>query len=69
MNDAALAAIHRSLSELRDAKRKTQVKLNELDLESASLRSHLSELEAMIESNETALMRMLLPPDKQATLA
>ncbi|MFN0109263.1 MAG: hypothetical protein ACKVZH_10460 [Blastocatellia bacterium] len=65
MNDAALAAIHRSLSEYREAKRKTQIKLTELEMESASLRSQLAELDEMIERNETALMRMLLPPGKQ----
>ena len=66
MNDAALAALQRSLSEYREAKRKIQLKLADLEMESASLRSQLTELEDMIERNETALLRMLLPPDKQS---
>ncbi|MBL8186949.1 MAG: hypothetical protein JNK38_03025 [Acidobacteria bacterium] len=65
MNDAALAALQRSLSEYREAKRKIQLKLADLEMESASLRSQLAELDAMIERNETALLRMLLPADKQ----
>ena len=65
MNDAALAALQRSLSEYREAKRKIQLKLADLEMESASLRSQLTELDAMIERNETALLRMLLPADKQ----
>lgn len=65
MNDAALAALQRSLSEYREAKRKIQLKLADLEMESASLRSQLTELDDMIERNETALLRMLLPPNKQ----
>lgn len=65
MNDAALAALQRSLSEYREAKRKIQLKLADLEMESASLRSQLTELDTMIEQNETALLRILLPPDKQ----
>ena len=65
MNDAALAALQRSLSEYREAKRKIQLKVADLEMESASLRSQLAELDAMIERNETALLRMLLPADKQ----
>lgn len=65
MNDAALAALQRSLSEYREAKRKIQLKLADLEMESASFRSQLAELDAMIERNETALLRMLLPADKQ----
>ncbi len=65
MNDAALAALQRSLSEYREAKRKIQLKLADLEMESASLRSQLAELDEMIERNETALLRMLLPADKQ----
>ena len=72
MNDAALAALQRSLSEYREAKRKIQLKLADLEMESASLRSQLTELDDMIELNETALLRMLLPPakhDKQPSSA
>ncbi len=65
MNDAALAVLQRSLSEYREAKRKIQLKLADLEMESASLRSQLTELDDMIERNETALLRMLLPPNKQ----
>lgn len=66
MNDAALAALQRSLSEYREAKRKIQLKLADLEMESASLRSQLAELDAMIERNETAFLRVLLPSDKQS---
>ena len=65
MDDAALAALQRSLSEYREAKRKIQLKVADLEMESASLRSQLTELDDMIERNETALLRMLLPADKQ----
>ncbi|KAJ8136627.1 hypothetical protein OY671_010160, partial [Metschnikowia pulcherrima] len=64
MNDAALAALQRSLSEYREAKRKIQLKLADSEMESASLRSQLTELDDMIERNETALSRMRLPPNK-----
>ena len=67
MNDAALAALQRSLSEYREAKRKIQLKLADLEMESASLRSQLAELDAMIERNETAFLRVLLPADKQSS--
>lgn len=66
MNDAALAALQRSLSEYREAKRKIQLKLADLEMESASLRSQLAELDAMIERNEKAFLRLLLPSDKQS---
>ncbi len=64
MNDAALAALQRSLSEYREAKRKIQLKLADLEMESASLRSQLAELDAMIERNEKAFLRVLLPANK-----
>lgn len=64
MNDTALAALQRSLSEYREAKRKIQLKLADLEMESASLRSQIIELDTMIEQNETSLLRMLLPGNK-----
>src|ERR1043165_7055782 len=64
MNDTALAALQRSLSEYREAKRKIQLKLADLEMESASLRSQIIELDAMIEQNETSLLRILLPGNK-----
>ena len=67
MNDTALAALQRSLSEYREAKRKIQLKLSDLEMEAASLRSQIIELDAMIEQNETALLRMLLPGSKSIT--
>ncbi|HQR32927.1 MAG TPA: hypothetical protein PLK30_09325 [Blastocatellia bacterium] len=69
MNDAALAALQRSLSEYREAKRKIQLKLADLEMESASLRSQLAELDAMIERNEKAFLRVLLPANKHSQSA
>ena len=61
MNDTALAALQRSLSENREAKRKIQARLAEIETESASLRSQLGSLEPIIEQTEQVLLQMLFP--------
>ncbi len=61
MNDTALAALQRSLSENREAKRKIQARLAEIEAESASLRSQLGSLEPIIEQTEQVLLQMLFP--------
>src|SRR5436190_15190701 len=65
MNDTALAALQRSLSENREAKRKIQARLAEIEGESASLRSQISLLDTMIEQTEHVLLQMLFPALQQ----
>ena len=64
MNDTALAALQRTLSENREAKRKMLARLAEIEFESASLRSQLASLDAVIERTELALLQMLFPTDR-----
>ncbi len=63
--NTAVAALQRALSEHRDAKRKIQMRLAEIESESASLRSQITSLDAIIEQTEMALLRMLFPDDNQ----
>jgi hypothetical protein len=65
MNDTALAALQRSLTENREAKRKIQARLAEIDAESASLRSQLTSLDTIIEQTEHVLLQMLFPAIQQ----
>lgn len=69
MNDTALAALQRSLTENREAKRKIQARLAEIEGESASLRSQISLLDTMIEQTEHVLLQMLFPALQQQTPA
>lgn len=64
MNDTALAALQRTLSENREAKRKMLARLAEIESESAALRSQLASLDAVIERTELALLQMLFPTDR-----
>lgn len=64
MNDTALAALQRSLSDNREAKRKIQSRLAEIEAESASLRSQLASLDTIIEQTEHVLLQMLFPNEK-----
>lgn len=64
MNDTALAALQRTLSENREAKRKMLVRLAEIENESASLRSQLVSLDAVIERTEQALLQLLFPVER-----
>lgn len=65
MNDTALAALQRSLSDNREAKRKIQARLSEIEVESASLRSQLASLDTIIEQTEHVLLQMLFPAVSQ----
>lgn len=63
MDDTAVATLQRSLNEARDAKRKIQTKLAELEAEAKTLRSQLSSFDIIIEQTEAALRRVLFPSD------
>ena len=65
MNDTALAALQRSLTENREAKRKIQARLAEIESESASLRSQTASLDTIIEQTEHVLLQMLFPAIQQ----
>ena len=69
MNDTALAALQRSLTENREAKRKIQARLAEIESESASLRSQIASLDTIIEQTEHVLLQMLFPAIQQQTPA
>ncbi|NBO63653.1 MAG: hypothetical protein EBU88_02160 [Acidobacteria bacterium] len=64
MNDTALAALQKTLSENREAKRKMLSRLAEIENESASLRMQLASLDAVIERTEQALLQLLFPVDR-----
>jgi hypothetical protein len=59
MDDTALVALLRTLSENREAKRKLLARLAEIEKESAAIRSQMVSLDAVIEPAELALMQML----------
>lgn len=63
MDDTAVATLQRSLNEARDAKRKIQIKLAEIEAEAKTLRSQLSSFDIIIEQTEAALRRVLFPSD------
>jgi hypothetical protein len=63
MEDTALATLQRSLSEAREAKRKIQTRLIEIETEATTLRSQLSSFDIIIEQTEAALRRVLFPSD------
>ncbi len=65
MNDTALAALQRSLTENREAKRKIQARLAEIEAESAALRSQISSMDTIIEQTEHVLLQMLFPALQQ----
>ncbi len=64
--DSAIATLQRSLSEAREAKRKIQGRLMDLEAEVESLRAQLSTFNALIEQTEAALRRSLFPSERQA---
>jgi hypothetical protein len=64
IDDTAIAALQRSLSENREAKRKIKTRLAELEAEAEMLRSQLATFNAVIEQTELALRRVLFPNDK-----
>src|SRR5262249_56269007 len=66
IDDTALASLQRSLGEYREAKRKTKIRLAEIEAEAEMLRSQLATIEAIIEQTELALRKVLFPADYQA---
>jgi hypothetical protein len=69
LNDTALASLQRSLSEYREAKRKTKTRLAEIEAEAEMLRSQLATIEAIIEQTEIALRKVLFPSDYSSSRA
>lgn len=63
IDDTAIAALQRSLSENREAKRKIQIRLAEIEAEVEMLRSQLSTFNAIIEQTELALRQVLFPAE------
>jgi hypothetical protein len=63
IDDTALASLQRSLGEYREAKRKTKIRLAEIEAESEMLRSQLATIDAIIEQTELALRKVLFPAD------
>ncbi len=66
IDDTALASLQRSLGEYREAKRKTKIRLAEIEAEAEMLRSQLATIEAIIEQTELALRKALFPTEYQA---
>jgi hypothetical protein len=66
IDDTALASLQRSLGEYREAKRKTKIRLAEIEAEAEMLRSQLATIEAIIEQTELALRKVLFPADYQS---
>jgi hypothetical protein len=66
IDDTAIAALQRSLSENREAKRKIKTRLAELEAEAEMLRSQMATFEAIIEQTELALRRVLFPDEGSA---
>lgn len=63
IDDTAIAALQRSLSENREAKRKIKTRLAELEAEAEMLRSQMTTFDAIIEQTELALRRVLFPQE------
>jgi len=66
IDDTAIAALQRSLSENREAKRKIKIRLAELEAEAEMLRSQMATFEAIIGQTELALRRVLFPDEDQS---
>jgi len=64
--DTAIATLQRSLTEAREAKRKIQGRLIDLEAEVESLRSQLITFNDLIEQTEGALRRALFPSERHA---
>src|SRR5262245_13379714 len=63
IDDTAIAALQRSLSENREAKRKIKTRLAELEAEAEMLRSQMATFDAIIGQTELALRRVLFPDE------
>jgi hypothetical protein len=61
IEDTALATMQRSLSEAREAKRKIQARLQEIETEALTLRAQLGTLDIITEQTEVAIRHMLFP--------
>lgn len=59
LDDTAMIALQRSLVENREAKRKIQNRLADLEAEAESLRSQMTAFNSIIEHTENALRRLL----------
>ncbi len=68
IDDSALASLQRSLGEYREAKRKTKIRLAEIEAESEMLRSQLATIDAIIGQTELALRKVLFPADARNDL-
>jgi len=66
LDNTTLASLQRSLSEYREAKRKTKTRLAEIEAEAEMLHSQLATIDAIIEQTETALRKVLFPADLQS---
>jgi hypothetical protein len=66
IDDTAIAALQRSLSEYREAKRKIQTRLAEIEAEAEMLRSQLATFNTIIERTEHALRGVLFPDENPA---
>ena len=61
IEDTALATMQRSLSEAREAKRKIQARLQEIETEALTLRAQIGTLDIITEQTEVAIRHMLFP--------
>jgi formyltetrahydrofolate synthetase len=66
IDDNAIAALQRLLSENREARRKIQARLAQIEEERIILRAQLGTINAHVEQTERALRRVLFPNDQQA---
>jgi hypothetical protein len=69
IDNTTLASLQRSLSEYREAKRKTKTRLAEIEAEAEMLRSQLATIDAIIEQTEIALRKVLFPADYPNSMA
>lgn len=69
IDDTAIAALQRLLSENREARRKIQARLAQIEEERIILRAQLGTINAHVEQTERALRRVLFPNDQQAETA
>lgn len=61
--NTAIEAMHRALREARDAKKRVEARLLELESEAAMLRSQATSLEMVVEQTSSALRSALFPTD------
>lgn len=66
IDDTAIAALQRLLSENREARRKIQARLAQIEEERIILRAQLATINAHVEQTERALRRVLFPGEETA---